>query len=46
MGHFAGYLLPHCYVDESPHRANVYFLDLDYALQPSVYEREPRPSLD
>jgi len=46
MGLFPGQLLPHGYLDASPHRANVYILDLDHELQPSIYEGGPDPGLD
>jgi len=33
-------------VDESSHRANLYLLDLDHELQPSLYKRQPGSGLD
>jgi hypothetical protein len=46
MGITTRYLLPHRYVDESTHRANLYLLDLDHELETGVYERQPGSGLD
>lgn len=46
MGLFTRQLLCYRCLDESPHGAKVYILDMDHELSPGVYAWEPDPGFD